>query len=92
MSATVPDNAAEAQADRLPPAGGLPWPRLTLRAGGSVLEWRGPTLFVRLFGFEAYVCTAEVSDWWTLREPGCFECAMAWVRVSVSRATPTHDC
>lgn len=91
MSATVPDHAAEAPANRAPTAGGRPWPRLALRVGGTVFEWRGPTLFVRLLGLEAYVCAAEIADWWTLREPGCFECAMARLRVSLSRASPSHD-
>lgn len=91
MSATVPDNAAEAPADRAPPAGGRPWVRLALRIGGSVLELRGPTVFARLLGLELYVCTAEVSDWWTLREPGSFECAVARFRVCLSRASATHE-
>lgn len=91
MSATVPDNAVEAPPDHAPPVGGRPWLRLALRIGGSVFELRGPTLFLRLLGLEVYVCTAEVSDWWTLREPGCFECAMARLRVSLSRASATHE-
>ena len=48
-------------------------------------------MFLRLAGVEVYVCTAEVSDWWTLREPGCFEAAMGRLRVSAARATGSHE-
>ena len=59
--------------------------------GGSMFEWRGLTLFLRLAGAEVYVCTAEVSDWWTLREEGSFEAAAGRLRLSASRATATHE-
>jgi len=90
MSATVPDTAVESAAAGAS-APRRPWPRLALSLGGSVLEIRGPTLFLRVAGAEVYVCTAEVSDWWTLREPGCFEAAAGRVRFSASRATSTHE-
>jgi hypothetical protein len=90
MSATVPDTAAHSPAASSP-AMRRPWPRVALSLGGSVLEIRGPTLFLRFAGAEIYVCTAEVSDWWTLREPGCFEAAAGRVRLSASRATPAHE-
>ncbi len=90
MSATVPDTAASAPAESAA-APRRPWPRVALSLGGSVLELRGPTLFLRLAGMEVYVCTAEVSDWWTLREPGCFEVAAGRLRVSAARATETRE-
>lgn len=90
MSATVPDTAADVTAERAPTVR-RPWPCVALSLGGSVLELRGPTLFLRLAGVEIYVCTAEVSDWWTLREPGCFEAAAGRLRVSASRATGAHE-
>ena len=90
MSATVPDIAADAPADSAS-APRRPWPRVALRIGGSVLELRGPTLFLRLAGVEVYVCAAEVSDWWTLREPGCFEAAMGRLRISAAKATEAHE-
>ena len=90
MSATVPDTTAggsvvSASAPR------RPWPRLALNVGGAALELRGLTLFLRLAGAEIYVCTAELSDWWTLREPGSFEAAAGRLRLSAARATATHD-
>ena len=91
MSATVPDTAVDTAAESAPSSVRRPWPRIALSLGGSVFEWRGPTLFLRLAGVEVYVHTAEVSDWWTLREPGCFEAAMGRLRVSASRATETHE-
>ena len=90
MSATVPDAAANASAESASAVRRL-WPRVALSLGGSVFELRGPTLFLRLAGVEVYVCTAEVSDWWTLREPGCFEAAMGRLRVSAAKATETHE-
>ena len=83
---TPPDASAESAS-----AARRPWPRVATSLGGAVFEWRGPTLFLRLAGVEIYVCTAEVSDWWTLREPGCFEAAMGRMRVSAARATETHE-
>ena len=91
MSATVPDTAADSHAESASAAGGRPWPRITLGFGGSVFEWRGPSLFVRCAGVEIYVCAAEVSDWWTLREEGSFEAAAGRLRLSASRATATHE-
>jgi len=90
MSVTVPDTAADAAAESAS-AVRRPWPRVTLSLGASVFELRGPSLFLRFAGVEVYVCTAEVSDWWTLREPGCFEAAAGRLRVSAARATETHD-
>lgn len=90
MSATVPETAADSPADSVV-AVRRPWPRVTLGLGGGVFEWRGPTLFLRCAGVEVYVCTAEVSDWWTLREPECFEAAMGRLRVSASKATAAHE-
>ncbi len=90
MSATVPDTAADALAESAS-APRRPWPRFALSLGGNVLEVRGPTLFLRLAGTEVYVYVAEVSDWWGLREPGCFEAAMGRLRVSASRATGPHE-
>lgn len=92
MSVTVPDTAANSPAESASAAAvRRPWPRVNLGLGGSVFEWRGPTLFLRCAGVEIYVCTAEVSDWWTLREPGCFEAAAGRLRVSASRATAAHE-
>lgn len=91
MSATVPETAADAPAEDSPSALRRPWPRFALRMGGSVLEVRGPTLFLRFAGFEAYLCTAEVSDWWTSREPGCFEAALGRFRLSAAKATTDHE-
>lgn len=90
MSATVPDTAADASAESAS-APRRPWPRLAVSLGGGVLELRGPTFFLRVAGVEVYVCTAEVSDWWTLREPGCFEAAAGRLRVSAAKATETHE-
>lgn len=90
MSATVPETAANSPTDDAPPLR-RPWPCMTLNLGGSVLEWRGPTLFLRCAGAEVYFYTAEVTDWWTLREPGCFEAAVGRFRVSASRSTTTHE-
>ena len=90
MSASVPDSAADARAESAF-AVRRPWPRITVRLGGSVFEWRGPTLFLRLAGVEIYVCTAEVSDWWTLREPACFEAAIGRVRVSAARVVESAE-
>ena len=90
MSVTVPDTAADTSADSAS-AVRRPWPRLALSFGGNVLELRGPSLFLRLAGIEVYVHSAEVSDWWTLREPGCFEAAMGRLRVSASKATAVHE-
>ena len=91
MSATVPETAADAQVEPPPFAMRRPWPRLALRVGGGVFEVRGATVFLRLAGVEVYVCTAEVSDWWTLRELGCFEAAAGRLRFSVARATGAHE-
>ena len=91
MSATFPDSATDAPADSAPSAARRPWPRVMLSLGGGVFEVRGPTLFLRLAGVEVYVCTAEVTDWWTLREPGCFEAAMGRLRLSAAKATATHE-
>ena len=90
MSVTVPDIAADgpvvsASAPR------RPWPRIALSFGGNVFEIRGLTLFLRVAGAEIYVCTAELSDWWTLREPGSFEAAAGRLRFSASTATTTHE-
>ncbi len=90
MSATVPDTAADAPAESAS-VPRRPWPRLAVSLGGSVLELRGPRLFLRFAGVEVYVCTAEVSDWWTLREPECFEAAAGRLRVSAARATATLE-
>ena len=90
MSASVPDSAANARAESALTVR-RPWPRITVKLGGSMFEWRGVTLFARVAGAEVYVCTAEVSDWWTLREPECFEAAMGRVRLSVARATEIHE-
>jgi len=90
MSVTVPDTVADTSADGAS-AVRRPWPRFTLSLGGNVLELRGPTLFLRFGGIEVYVHTAEVSDWWTLREPGCFEAAMGRLRISASKATAAHE-
>ena len=91
MSATVPDTAADATAEDSVSAPRRPWPRFALRLGGAALEVRGPTLFLRLAGLEAYLCTAEISDWWTLREPGCLEAAAGRLRFSVAKATTAHE-
>jgi len=91
MSATVPDTAADAPAESASVPRRRPWPRLAVSLGNSVLEVRGPSLFLRLAGVEVYVCTAEVSDWWTLREPGCFEAAAGRLRVSAAKATETVE-
>ena len=90
MSATVPDTTADGPAVSAS-APRRPWPRVALGFGGAVLEIRGLTLFLRLAGAEIYVCTAEQSDWWTLREPGCFEAAAGKLRLSLAKATATHD-
>ena len=90
MSATVPDTTADGHAVSAS-APRRPWPRVALSLGGAVLEIRGLTLFLRLVGTEVYVCAAEQSDWWTLREPGCFEAAAGRLRLSAARATATHD-
>jgi hypothetical protein len=90
MSASVPNSAANASAENALTVR-RPWPRITVRVGGSVFEWRGLTLFLRLAGTEVYVCTAEVSDWWTLREPGCFEAAMGRVRLSAARSVESLE-
>ena len=90
MSATVPDTAADAPAASAP-SPRRPWPRVALSLGGNVLELRGSALFLRFAGVEIYVCTAEVSDWWTLREPGCFELAVGRIRFSAARAAEAHD-
>jgi hypothetical protein len=90
MSASVHNTAANAPAESALMVR-RPWPRITVRLGGSVFEWRGLTLFLRLAGAEVYVCTAEVSDWWTLQEPGCFEAALGRLRFSAARATETHE-
>ena len=90
MSATLPDTATDGAADR-EPALRRPWPRITLGLGGNVFEWRGSTLFLRFAGAEVYVCTAEVSDWWTSREPECFEAALGRLRISASKATAAHE-
>lgn len=90
MSLTVPHAAAEPPAeDAL--AARRPWPCVTLGFGGSVVEWRGLSLFVRFARREIYVCTAEISDWWTLREPECFEAAMGRLRFSMARATDSGE-
>jgi hypothetical protein len=90
MSATVPDTTADGSvASALVPR--RPRPCIVFSLGGAVLEIRGPTLFLRLAGVEVYLCAAEVSDWWTLREPGCFEAAAGKLRLSASRATASHD-
>lgn len=91
MSATLPHAAVDTTAESAWAPPRRPWPRVALTLGGSVLELRGPTLFLRLAGFEVYVCTFEVSDWWTLREPGCFEAALGRVRLSAAKATQTHE-
>lgn len=90
MSATVPDTAVEgttagASAPR------RPWPRVSLSFGGAVFELRGTRLFLRFARMEIYLCTTEVSDWWTLREPGCFEVAMGRLRLSAAKATTAHE-
>ncbi len=90
MSATVPDTAADAPAESAS-APRRPWPRVAVSLGGNALELRGPTLFLRHAGLEVYVCATEVSDWWTLREPGCFEVAMGRVRISAAKATETNE-
>ncbi len=90
MSVTIPGTAADASAESAS-AVRRPWPRVAFNLGGSVFELRGATLFLRLAGMEVYVCTAEVSDWWTLQEPGCFEVAMGRLRVSAARATGSHE-
>ena len=90
MSVTIPGTAADASAESASEVR-RPWPRVAFNLGGSVFELRGATLFLRLAGMEVYVCTAEVSDWWTLREPGCFEAAMGRFRVSAARATGSHE-
>ncbi|CAA9254482.1 MAG: hypothetical protein AVDCRST_MAG08-2281 [uncultured Acetobacteraceae bacterium] len=90
MSVTVPDTAADTSAESASVTR-RPWPRLAFSLGGNVFELRGPTLFLRLARMEVYVHTAEVSDWWTLREPGCFEAAMGRIRVSASKATAAHE-
>ncbi len=91
MSATVPDTAVDTPAEESASSARRPWPRIALNLGGGVFEWRGPTLFLRIAGAEIYICTAEVSDWWTLREPGCFEAAIGRLRVSASKATGAHE-
>ena len=90
MSVTVPDTAVDASAES-DPAVRRPWPRITLSVGGSVFEWRGSALFLRFAGAEVYVCAAEISDWWTLREHGCFEAALGRVRIRASKATAVHE-
>lgn len=90
MSATVPDTTADGPVVRAS-ARRRPWPCLALSLGGAALEVRGMTLFLRLAGAEIYLCTAELSDWWTLREPGCFEAAAGRLRLSAARATAAHD-
>ncbi len=90
MSATVPDTVADAPAESAA-AVRRPWPRIALNLGGSAFELRGLTLFLHCAGVEVYVCTAEVSDWWTLRETGSFDVAVGRLRVSAARATDTHD-
>ncbi len=90
MSATVPETVADAPAKGAS-ATHRPWPCIAFGFGGSVFELRGPALFLRLAGVEIYICTAEVSDWWTLRERGSFEAAVGRVRVSASRASETHE-
>ena len=90
MSATVPD-LAEDRLEANAAACRRPWPRLAITLGGSVFELRGATLFVRAFRTEIYVCTAERADWWTLREPDCFEAAAGRLRFSASKATAAHE-
>ena len=90
MSVTVPDIAADAAAESTS-AVRRPWPRVALSLGSSVFELRGTALFLRFAGMEVYVCAAEVSDWWTLREPGCFEAAAGRLRVSAARASGRHE-
>jgi hypothetical protein len=90
MSVTVPDTAADTSVDRASTVR-RPWPRLALSIGGNVFDLRGLTLFLRLARVEVYIYTAEVSDWWTLREAGCFEAAMGRVRVSASKTTAAHE-
>lgn len=90
MSASVQDTAEDSPAAGEPTVR-RPWPRLALSLGGNVFELRGLTLFLRCGGFEVYVCTAEVSDWWTLREEGCMEAAAWRLRVSASKATAAHE-
>ncbi|MBD0274535.1 MAG: hypothetical protein ICV73_21710 [Acetobacteraceae bacterium] len=90
MSATVPDTAAESRAETTS-APRRPWPRVAVSLGGNAFELRGKTLFLCLAGLEIYACTAEVSDWWTLREPGCFEVAMGRLRISAAKATGAHE-
>jgi len=91
MSATVRNSAVGTPVDSTPSVARRPWPRFALHLGGCVLEVRGPTLFLRLAGLEIYVCTAEISDWWTLREPGCFEAALGRLRFSAAKATAAHE-
>lgn len=90
MSVSVPNPAVDSTAEHASTAR-RPWPRLAFAFGDQILEVRGPTLFVRLARMEIYVCTAEVSDWWTLREPGSFEAAAGKLRFSASRATPEQE-
>lgn len=90
MSVTVPDPVLDSAVERASAVRRL-WPCFALNFGDNVLEMRGPTVFLRLAGVESYLCTAETADWWTLREPGCFEAAAGRLRLSVSRASTTHD-
>lgn len=90
MSATVPETAADSLAANASSCR-RPWPRVTINLGGSVFELRGLALFLRVAGVEVYVCTAERSDWWTLREPDSFEAAAGRLRFSASKATAAHD-
>jgi hypothetical protein len=87
MSATLPHSAADRTALDAEALPRRPWPRLALNFGDSVVEIRGATVFLRIAGFEAYACTAEVSDWWTFREPGSFEAAAGRLRFSASKAS-----
>ena len=90
MSVTVPDPVLDSAVERAS-AVRRPWPRFAFTFGNNVLEVRGPTVFLRLAGAETYVCTAETADWWTLREPGSFEAAAGRLRLSMSKASTTHD-
>jgi hypothetical protein len=53
MSVTIPGTAADASAESAS-AVRRPWPRVALNPGGSVFEFRGATLFLRLAGVEVY--------------------------------------
>lgn len=90
MSATLPHPAADRTTLDAGSMPRRPWPRLALTFGDSVLEIRGATVFLRVAGFEAYACTAEVADWWTFREPGSFEAAAGRLRFSGSKASAAH--